>query len=151
MSNIIGGIELDAVVSRKGYQIWKKLSSDGCSFWGVGDFCGLHDSEARKEQDLVSLEWEGNEIYVDYSSDVISLVIYALGVAKSWKEQMESEYNSVPFDIILSVDDGSEVGSPSVTLRFWAVRNGEHYVTPSIDELERFKQPVLMECVNYVM
>jgi hypothetical protein len=38
---------------------------------------------------------------------------------------------------------------PSVTVRFWAVRDNEHMISPSVNELERFSQPVLMEQVSF--
>ncbi|HEX3017863.1 MAG TPA: hypothetical protein VHP31_08435 [Caproicibacter sp.] len=100
---------------------------------------------------MTDLEWDGNEVYLDHTNDISELVKYGLGIIISWKTQLECDYAQVPFDILLSVDDGDEDGDvhPSVTLRFWALRNQYHYVEPSLAELLKFAQPVLMEQVNY--
>jgi hypothetical protein len=37
---------------------------------------------------------------------------------------------------MLSIDHGDEDVNPSVTLRFWAIREQYHYINPSFAELQ---------------
>lgn len=56
------------------------------------------------------------------------------------------------FDLLLSIDlaEDAELNvPPSVSLRFWAVRDGFHCVTPTKENLEQFAQPVLIETINH--
>ncbi|MDO5293377.1 MAG: hypothetical protein Q4F05_11565 [bacterium] len=116
---------------------------------GVGDFCGLSDKVIESNCNLTDLEWDGNEVYIYNSEDIEELVINGLKIIIAWKIQMEKEYMDIPFDIFLSIDTGDEEISPSATLRFYVVRNGEHYIIPSQKELDEFEHPVLMEQINY--
>lgn len=148
MKKILEGIDINNIQHQNGYSIWKKLNSDGEAFWGVGNFCGLSDEIIESNCNLTDLEWDGNEVYICNSDNIAELVINALKIVTAWKVQMEKEYMDIPFDIFLSIDNGDEDISPSATLRFYAVRDGEHYIIPAQDELDRFEQPVLIEQIN---
>ena len=130
--------------------IWEKKNCIGQSYWGVGNFCGLDKGIINVDCNLTDLEWDGNEIRLTNSTNIPELVEQGLEIIITWKKQMEHEYPKISFDIFLSVDKGDEDISPSVTLRFWAVRNGYHYIIPDCMELEKYKiNPILMEQVNY--
>jgi len=128
--------------------IWMKHSPWG-KYWGIGDFWGLDQLIQTSDYDLMDLEWQGNELYINDTTDVSKLLLSGLETMATWKKQMETDYSETPFDIILSLDEGDEDVPPSITLRFWAVRNHSHYIIPAIAELDGFSQPVLMEQVNY--
>lgn len=148
MKQALDKIPIDNIQSHKGYSVWQKSNQAGQPFWGVDPFCGLAKTTPKYDCDLTALEWDGNEVRI-VASSISDMIIDALGIILAWKEQMESNYADTPFDVLLSVDYGDEEVTPSVTLRFWAVRNQNHYVTPSATVLEKFSQPVLMEQVNY--
>ena len=148
MKKIFESIEINNIRPKEGYFIWQKLNCNGHPFWGIGDFCGLSGKTVESSCDLTSLEWNGNEVYICNSDDIAELVVSALKIIMTWKEQMEKEYTDIPFDICLSIDTGDEDISPSATLRFYAVRNGQHYINPVQNELDEFEQPVLIEQIN---
>lgn len=148
MKKVLDSIRMESVWPQEGYTIWQKSNQTGQTFWGVGNFCGFERIVVEKGQDLTALEWDGNGVIINDSANILSMIIYALGIAAAWKKQMETDYMGTPFDILLSLDNGGDGVSPSVTIRFWAVRNQEHYITPTVAELEKFSQPVLMEQVN---
>lgn len=149
MEKILIDLPVDSIQPQDGCLIWKGSNQLGQPFWGVGDFGGLPKEVVKGDVDLMALEWDGNEVYLSNLPDVPNLMIYAIGIIKSWKRQMEKNYADVPFDIFLSVDNGDEDVFPSITLRFWAIREQEHFIIPSTLELEKFLQPILMEQVNY--
>lgn len=151
MAELLSSISLDSVRSQTKYPIWQSSDLSGRPFWGVGSFCGLSATLPSSSSDLTALEWAGNEVFIslcDFSS-VQELLLYALGIVKAWKNQMEAEFPPVPFDILLSVDPGDGQIPLSATPRFWAVRDKEHFVSPSLPELESSSLPVLMEQANY--
>ena len=148
MNNMLSEILMSDIYPINHYPIWEKKSSSGFLYWGSGHFWGVDKQLIGANDDLTDLEWNGNEIRIDDIHDVLILVKQGLGIIFAWKIQMEQEYPKTAFDILLSVDEGDKEISPSVTLRFWAVRNGEHYVQPSTETLEGFCQPVLIEQVN---
>lgn len=151
MAELLRSVSLDSVRTQNKYPIWQSSDLSGRPFWGVDSFCGLSAASVAPGRDLTALEWDGNEIYLslcDFSS-VQELLLYALGIVKAWKNQMEAEFSPVPFDILLSVDPGYGQVPLSATPRFWAVRDNEHLVFPSVPELESSSQPVLMEQANY--
>lgn len=115
-------------------------------YWTAGDFCGLAKSDISPDCDLTRLEWMGNEIRLDEPPGAANLLMLGLGIAAGWKCQMEREFSETQFDICLSIDEGSEDIPPSVTLRFWAVRDGEHYSLPNA--LEGSTDPGLFIFVN---
>lgn len=146
MKKILEDVSIDAIKCQEPYTIWKKFNQNGQPYWGVGEFYGL--DMAAKDSDLTELEWNGNEVNVDDFDDILSGVVYGIGIILSWKTQLERDYTDTVFDILLSVDVGDEDVSPSVTLRFWAVREAKHYVCPSLSEIQKFSQPVLMIQAN---
>ncbi len=151
MAELLSSVPHDSVRPQNKYPIWQSSDLSGRPFWGTGSFCGLSAAPAASGSDLTALEWSGNEIRLslcDFSS-VQELFLYALGIVKAWKNQMEAEFSPVPFDILLSVDPGDEQIPLSATPRFWAVRDNKHYVSPSLPNLENSSQPVLMEQANY--
>ncbi len=151
MAELLSSVSPDSVQPQNNYPIWQSSDLSGRPFWGTGSFCGLSATPPAPGSDLTDLEWAGNEVHLslcDFSS-VQELLLYALGIVKTWKNQMETEFPPVPFDILLSVDEGDGQIIPSATLRFWAVRNNEHFVSPSLLNLESSSQPVLMEQANY--
>lgn len=151
MAELLSSISLDSVQSQNKYPIWQSSDLSGQPFWGVDSFCVLSAIPVPHGSNLTELEWSGNEVRLtlDDFPCVQEMLLYALGIVKSWKNQMETELSPVPFDILLSVDHGDEQVEPSVTLRFWAVRDNKHFVSPSLPELESSFLPVLMEQANY--
>lgn len=115
-------------------------------YWTAGDFCGLGKSDILPDCDLTGLEWMGNEIRVDGPSETVKLLTRGMGIVAAWKHQMEREFSETQFDICLSIDEGDEAIPPSLTVRFWAVRNGEHYILPNA--VKESAQPVLFVFVN---
>ena len=149
MEQILSDITMKDINPRTEYPVRKKINHAGQPYWGVDDFCGLDKSSVEASVNLTDLEWDGNEVYLAHTTDILELVKYGLGIIFSWKKQLERKYPQIPFDILLSIDRGDEDVSPSVTLRFWAIRNRYHYIEPSSSELQKLKQPVLMEQINY--
>lgn len=151
MKKILQNVQINNIQPQKEYHIWQKYNCNGVPFWGVGNFCGLAESTVGCDCNLTDLEWDGNEVYLCNSYKISDMVITALGIITAWKKQMQKDYTDIPFDILLCIDEGDEEISPSVTLRFWAVRNGQHYIDPIVSKLESYKQPILMEQVNYTL
>lgn len=149
MEQILLGIPMTEINPRTNYPVWKKTNRIGQPYWGVDNFWGIDSAPVEESINLADLEWAGNEICLTHTDDILSLVKYGLGIIISWKQQLELEYPQIPFDLLLSVDEGDEDIDPSVTLRFWAVRNQYHYIEPSFVELQKFIQPVLIDQVNY--
>lgn len=149
MENILADISLDDVHVISDYPIWEKKTLTGLPYWGTGDFCVIDEQPISENRDLTALEWDENEIYISGMNNILELVKQGLGIILVWKTQMKQEHSETSFDILLSVDEGENDVSPSVTLRFWAIRNGIHYVEPAAEILQKFSQPVLMEQVNY--
>ena len=99
---------------------------------------------------LSKREWDINEVWLGDSNSTIKLIIHGLEIINAWQSQMEHQWPLIFFDILLSVDNGEETIMPNVTLRFWAVRNGYHYVEPKKHELNKFKtNAVLLKPINY--
>lgn len=73
----------------------------------------------------------------------------ALSLVLDWKLQLEKGYANISFDIVLSVDEGDEDILPSVTVRFYAVRDYYNYISSEFDNLESISQPILIHQVNY--
>ena len=150
MERYLSAITAEHIEPQAGYPIWRKLNQAGQPYWGAGDFCGIVTSLVNDDYDLTELEWNGNEVHISYSDNISSMLIYGLVIVSALKTQLETEYSNTPFDIVLSIDEGDEDITPSITVRFWAVRNQEHFIKPLMQELERFSQPVLMEQVHYI-
>ena len=151
MEQYLNTITVGHIEPQAEYPIWRKLNQAGQPYWGVGDFCGIVTSSVDGDCDLMELEWNGNEVHISCPDNIVNMLIYGLGIVSAWKIQLETEYTNTAFDIVLSVDEGNKDITPSITIRFWAIRNQEHYINPSMLELERFSQPVLMEQANYTL
>ena len=151
MKKIIDLIPKPEELKSEDFPIWRAENEIGEPFWGVDNFCGIDIKNTDTETVLTDLEWDGNEIYIcDDDENIVELVKQGLAIVYSWKIQMEQEYPLTSFDIFLSLDIGDDDISPSINIRFWAVRDGYHYITPCINELEKCNiAPVLMEQVNY--
>ena len=150
MKKIIDLIPKSEVLKSIDFPIWRAENLIGQPFWGVDTFCGIDIKNINAETNLTDLEWDGNEIYFCDAENIVELVKQGLVVVYSWKMQMEQEYPLTSFDIILSLDVGDDDISPSINMRFWAVRDDYHYLIPCINELDKFKiEPILMEQVNY--
>lgn len=150
MKKIIDLIPKSEVLNLTDFPIWKAENVIGQPFWGVDNFWGIDIKNIGTETILTDLEWDGNEIHFCDAENVVELVKQGLDLVYSWKTQMEQEFPLTPFDILLSLDVGDDEISPSITIRFWVVRDDYHYIIPSINELEKFKiNPILMEQVNY--
>ncbi len=131
-----------------GSRIHKRQNEAGAPYWCVSDFCGMDAAVPSADTDLTELEWNGNEFMLDMSDSIPDLLNAGLLLLIRWKEQMEREFPETPFDIVLSVDEGEDGVPPSVTLRFYAVRDGVHYVEPTQESMDGFAQPILLETVN---
>lgn len=98
-------------------------------------------------KDLTQLEWDCNEIYINDSEAKIPLLQTGLFTVNSIKTILETKYSSQAFDVVMSFDEGEEFCVlPSVTIRFYAVRNNSTFIPHG--KLEEFNQPVLIESVN---
>lgn len=114
-------------MTKKAYHIWQKQNDKGEWYWGVGNFCGLAKSLVQATgADLTELEWEGNEYYITQEQDLWAC---ANAVVIHWKKQMETEFPETTFAILCTWDTGDTDVTPSVTLRFWAIRNGYTIIT----------------------
>ncbi len=114
-------------MTKKEYHIWQKKNTKGEWYWGVGNFCGLAKSPVQiTGEALTDLEWDGNECYITKEKDLLGC---ANALVTDWKKQMEIEFPETTFSILWSLDTGDADVAPSVTLRFWAIRNGYTIVT----------------------
>ena len=129
-----------------GYRICRRQTEAGAPYWTLTDAI-LPDS-ILPSADLTALEWDCNEVMLDMNDSIPVLLNAGLLFLIRWKEQMERDFPGVPFDIVLSVDEGEEGVPPSVTLRFYGVREGVHIVEPTEESLEKCAQPALLETVN---
>lgn len=149
MERILSDITMKDINPRTEHPVFMKTNLAGQPYWGVDNFCGIDKTPIDGSVNLTDLEWNGNEIYLSHTTDILDLLKHGLGIVMSWKEQLEREYTQIHFDILLSIDYGDEDVNPSVIVRFWAIRERYHYIDPSFAELQKFEQPILMEQVNY--
>lgn len=127
------------------YPIWEKTDPYGRTYYGVSNFWGV-DSYIEKDCDLSWLEWDGNEVNVDSanSDDLFMLFQKTVGIMKSWKSQLTTNYPNERFVIFASFDDGNELIEDSdpyigFTLRFWKIREGQGFINENTDS----EQPLL--------
>lgn len=146
MKNILSGICGHDIGEEYGYKIVQRKTADGKPYFCVSEPCS--GDVAPNSADLVGFEWDTNEVYLN-EINLKTSVSLGLGIKNVWKSQMEREFPKTAFDICMLVDMGDEEIPPSVTLRFWAVRDGVHYINPTQEEVDTVKQPVLMKKVNY--
>lgn len=100
-------------------------------------------------ENLTQLEWDCNEIYINDSEQSICLLQTGLITVKLIKTILEIEYSSQQFNIVMSYDDGEEFNVlPSVSIRFYAIRNNDTFIPHDKLYLEECDQPVLIESVN---
>lgn len=98
---------------------------------------------------LTQLEWDCNEIYINDSEDSICLLQIALSTVKSIKAILKTQYSLQSFDIFMSFDSGKDFDVlPSATIRFYAIRNNNYYISHDKLTLEEFVQPILIEHIN---
>lgn len=146
---IFGEIDIKNIEPNDKYLIWEKLDDFGRTYYGVSHFWN-QDSHISDDTDLSWLEWDGNEVYIDFTNPALLESKYAdaVSILKSWKSQLE-KYSDSKFRIILSYDNGDlldEENGPyySFTLRFWKKRSESELIT-NIDD---FVQPIIMEYCN---
>jgi len=166
-------IDMDRIVPSTKYPITEHRNGKGEPFWIQGSLPSpIEVYESFSGTRLTDVEWDDNEVWIgtsEYfkempeevcksiatpelrhlaSESFKEMLEEALGVLKQWKNQMEAEFSSESFDIILSIDFGEYGAFPSVTICFYAIR--EKYRIMQIGEmnLERTTQPVLIECVG---
>lgn len=161
METLLKQISLNDLPSVVSLPIWEKKNNIGESFWGVSNFCGCIGKKPTSIQgkNLTDLEWDGNEINInrwelkednkDRTYILLDVLSEALSLVLDWKLQLEKGYASINFDIVLSVSEGDEEILPSVTVRFYAVRDYYHYISSDIKNLESNSQPILIQQVNY--
>lgn len=167
-------IDMDRIVPSTDYPITEHRNGRGEPFWIQGSLPSpIEVYESFSGTRLTDVEWDDNEVWIgtsesfkempeevcksiatpEFSGHLASgsfkeMLEEALGVLKQWKNQMEAEFSSESFDIILSIDFGEYGAFPSATIRFYAIRENDHII--GIDEmsLEKIAQPVLNESVS---
>ena len=151
------GICADTVPADDSYPIWQKKDRAGRPYWGTADFWGLDKNGIPAGEDLSQLEWDGNEVHLDAFSkdDVPKILKTGIGIVKSWKKNLDHYYPTMGFYILASFDKGDALvnqddypnGFFSLTLRFWASRDGNTVVRT--DYFSEWDQPALLEaCGN---
>lgn len=100
---------------------------------------------------FTTYEWYANELYVkSENGDMMEVLKKVISIYCSWKEQMVTKFNDIPFDIWLSLEYHSEIKEYIALLRFNVVHADTHYVRPDIKVLNLFKnKAVMMENINY--
>lgn len=126
------------------YQVWTAKTVDGNPFWGAGNFCGLDTGHViRYGRELTDLEWDGNELYVS-GEDAPG---QAFAIYRSIKMQLQEKFPDTEFDLMVSVNSEDQ----NAVVRFWAVRDGYHYVDAERRTLDGFKEEaVLIDQINRV-
>ncbi len=146
-------IEIEAVGSYPDYPITKKLDSAGRPYWCAGHFYDLDKNGVGADRDLSQLEWDGNEISLNTGSQagITRLLIKGIGLLKAWKEELEQSAPETGFCLFASFDGGDGLvneedfseGCYTLTLRFWAQREGE----PLVDWIcfDEWDEPALVD------
>lgn len=139
-------LKINQINNGESTAILQGLNCNGEPYFYLEDnCCNLNENsniEYSKEM-LTKLEWDCNELYISGSKDVRRLLQTALGRVKSIETILKTQYPLYSFDIIMSIDDDTEFEvSPSITIRFYCIRNDYYYVTHN--ELEEFSQPILI-------
>lgn len=146
------GIDINAAPETHTSPIWKKQDPSGRPYWGTGEFWRV-DEHLSADQDLSQLEWDGNELHLDAyaKSSVAPMLRRGIGIMKAWKTQLAQEYPKTGFLLLASFDDGQEHinkddfpdGFFSLTLRFWAVRDGDTVV--ELRDFDTWEQPAFLD------
>lgn len=125
--------------------VWKKKTLDGDFFYGISDFCGLNtENITQYGKELTDLEWDGNELF--FSNDNIEeLEKKVIATYLGMKRQLEEEYSSIEFDIVVSIHQEEKTG----TIRFYTIRDEYHYIEPTHKNVAKFEQEaVLVDTIN---
>ena len=95
---------------------------------------------------LTQLEWDCNEIYIFDVKDIRYLLPTAMVRIKSIETILKNQYPSYSFDIIMSIDEHTELDVlPSITVRFYCIRDNDYYINHN--DLEEFSQPILVKSI----
>ncbi len=125
------------------------LNCNGEPYFYLEDNCwNLNENSKIKhsKEMLTQLEWSCNEIYISGSKDAKCLLQTALLRVKSIETILKAQYPLYSFDIIMSIDDGTEFDVlPSITVRFYCIRDNDYYIAHN--ELEEFSQPILIKSI----
>ena len=139
---------IDNIKADDKYPIWERTDNFGRAYYGVSDFRNM-DNDISIDTDLSWLEWDGNEVNIDFSDpDLLELkYIEAVSILKSWKAQLK-KYSDSKFCIIMSYDNGDLMAEEdreySFTLRFWKERSDSVLISSTDD----FAQPVIIQYCN---
>lgn len=147
MERLLARVYRNGVTPYCPQRIWEKRTLDGNPFWGIGNFCGIGtDAVTQYGKELTDLEWQGNELFFPQEEkEQLEQKVAASYLAL--KKQMEEEYPDVIFDLIVSVDEELHTG----TIRFYAVRDGYHYIEPDREYGRRLPEEAsLIETVNEI-
>ena len=147
------GINVDSVCADNARSIWKKYDRTGRPYWGTFDFWNLDKGGVPEDQDLSSLEYDGNEIYLDAHSktEIAGILKRGIGIMKAWKQHLEHNDPEIVFCLLATYDNGDMLmnkedhpdGFFSLTLRFWAVRDGNTVV--DLTSIDEWDQPALWD------
>ena len=75
MKRIIESIRVKRTYLQNSFPIEKKINQRGQPFWCVSNSCGLIDASNTDDINLTDLEWDGNEIYLNDTSNIGDLVM----------------------------------------------------------------------------
>lgn len=149
-------IEMDPIDTDDSFPIWQKSDRKGRLYWGITDFWELDKRGVPENADLSQLEWDGNEVFLDtYSkAEIARILTKGIGIMKAWKQHLEQRCPETVFLILASYDNGDALvnradypdGFYSLTLRFWAVRNGNAIV--NLTGFDEWEQPALLDICN---
>lgn len=141
----------DNVTPDFSYPIKRKQDPCGREYWTVSHFWGL-DKSISPEQDLSMLEWDGNELNFNAKNDksISKILKKTIAVMKAWGICLEEDYPATVFYLFASYDNGDQLESEpsvkSVTLRFWAERDGSK--TEGFSDVENWDQPAVSVICN---
>ena len=110
-------------------------------FYLEDNCCNVSDKDTINltGEDVTQLEWDCNEIYINNSEGRICLLQTGLNIVKSIKDILEIKCPLQAFDIVMSFDEGDGFDVlPSVTVRFYAIRNNNTFISHDKLDLERF-------------
>ena len=150
------GIDMDSVDADISFPIWKKHDPAGKPYWGISHFWGLDKNGIPAGQDLSQLEWDGNEVFLDAHSkaEIAGILNEGIGIIKAWRQHLERSCPETAFCILATYDNGDKLinkedfpdGACSLTLRFWAVRDGDTVV--DLTCFDEWDQPSLLDICN---
>lgn len=142
--------KINQITNDESTSIIQGLNCNGEPYFYLEDnCCDLNENSKIKhsKEMLTQLEWDCNEIYISGSKDVRCLLQTALLRVKSIETILKAQYPVYSFDIIMSIDDDTEPDVlPSITVRFYCIRDNDYYIAHN--ELEEFPQPVLIVNIN---